>query len=124
MPFISLISWVSSSFQTHDTYVTKDSHESWAFSGCSKGNVDRMGWVCQNLTNPPIIFVNLVLEAVEAPLTRNLDPVFFSLHFKDHFKQQYNFFGRIFVAVFFVKIFNFIGYANNTTCDIASHNDF
>ena len=25
---------------------------------------------------------------------------------------------RIFITVFFVEIFNFIGYANNTTCDI------
>ena len=37
---------------------------------------------------------------------------------------QYNFFGKMFVTVFFVKIFNFIAHANNTMCNIALHNDF
>ena len=32
-----------------------------------------------------------------------------------------NFLGGIFVALVFVEIFNFIGYANNTTCDITLH---
>ena len=45
-------------------------------------------------------------------------PVFSRLHYKDHVKSQYNFFGRIFVTLFFGKLFNVIGYANNTTCDI------
>ena len=36
------------------------------------------------------------------------------LHFKDHLNSQYNFFVRIFLTVFFVKIFNLIRYVNNT----------
>ena len=46
------------------------------------------------------------------------------LHCKDHSKSQYSFFGKIFVAVFLVEMFNSIGYASNTTCDITLHNDF
>ena len=53
-----------------------------------------------------------------------LCPVFLSLHCKDHLKSHYNFFGRIFVTLYFVEIFNLIGFANNTTCDITLHNDF
>ena len=48
-------------------------------------------------------------------------PVNTGLHCKDHLKSH--FFGRIFISVFFVEIFNFIGYANITTCDIPLHND-
>ena len=44
-----------------------------------------------------------------------LSSIFFiTLDCKDHFKSEYNFFSRIFVTVYFVAIFNFIGYANNT----------
>ena len=31
---------------------------------------------------------------------------------------------RISVVVFFIEIFNFIGYANNKTCDITLHYNF
>ena len=38
-------------------------------------------------------------------------PLLFSLlHCEDHLKSLYNFFGGIFVTVFFVEIFNFIIY--------------
>ena len=47
-------------------------------------------------------------------------PVFFyCIACKDHVFSQYNVFGRMFVTdVFFVELFNFIRYANNTTYDI------
>ena len=48
----------------------------------------------------------------------------FLLHCKDHLKWQCNLFGRIFVTPFLLEIFNFIRYANNTTCDIMVHNNF
>ncbi len=40
----------------------------------------------------------------------------FLLHCKDHLKCQCNLFGRIFVTTFLLETFNFIQYANNTTC--------
>ena len=42
---------------------------------------------------------------------------------KDHLNSQYSFFGRIFETVSVVEIFNFIGYANNTMCDITLHDE-
>ena len=34
-------------------------------------------------------------------------PIFCRLHCKDHLKSQYNFFGKMFVTVFFVEIFDY-----------------
>ena len=48
----------------------------------------------------------------------------FLIALKRHLNSQYNFFCRIFVTVFFVAIFNFIGNRNNATCDITLHNEF
>ena len=42
---------------------------------------------------------------------------------KNNLNSQYNFFGGIFMTPFLVEIFNFIGYTNNTTCNITLHND-
>ena len=42
---------------------------------------------------------------------------------KDHLNSQYTFFGRIFVTVSVVEIFNVIRYANNTMCDITLRNE-
>ena len=51
-------------------------------------------------------------------MTRNFDQYFLDCIAKITINSQYNFFGRIFVTVLLVEIFNFIGYASNTTCDI------
>ena len=48
---------------------------------------------------------------------------FCRLHFKDHLRLQYNFFGRIFVTLFLVEIFNFIRCKNSTTTDVMLYND-
>ena len=40
------------------------------------------------------------------------------------FCAVFSFFGINFVTLFFVEIFNYIRYANITTCDIRLHNDF
>ena len=63
--------------------------------------------------------------AFKVLLTRYFPQYFLEiLHYKGHFELQSNFFGGIFVTVFFVEIFNFIEYANNTTRDITLHDDF
>ena len=57
--------------------------------------------------------------SVKGPLKQILSIFFTALQ-----RSLDNFFGRIFVTVFFVEIFNFMGYANKTTRDIKMHNDF
>ena len=65
------------------------------------------------------------LGCFKVPMTGKFCLAFPWLHCKDHLKLQYNFFGRVFVTVFLVEIFNLDGYTNNhTTCDITLHNDF
>ena len=66
----------------------------------------------------------MIGKFIRAYSTKSMLSSIFLLHWKDHLKSQYNFFGRIFVSVFFVKIFNFIGCANYTTCDITVHDAF
>ena len=53
----------------------------------------------------------------------NFCQVFSGLHWKHNLNSQYNLFCRIFVTLLLVETFNFIGYANYTTCDITLHND-
>ena len=50
-------------------------------------------------------------------------PTFCWLYWEDRIKLQYNFFGRIFVTPFLVKIVNFIGYANNATTDVIVYDE-
>ena len=58
------------------------------------------------------------------PMTQHFPNILLIAWQRLKLKLQYHFFGRIFVAVFHVEILNFIGYANNTACHIALHNDF
>ena len=59
---------------------------------------------------------------VKVVTKRNFFPTVFLWHWEDQFQQQYNFFGRIFAPPFVLEIFNFIGYAENTTTDVILYN--